>query len=146
MSRASICVMSARRAVSELSRCHAAICLMLIALPALGDTGAVDIDGDTVAVDGTHWRLAGINAPEIAHPEYGKLRGEPGGPEVAAFMAAAMRGHDVECVQRGRETSYERLVGYCAADGQDLGEMAVRAGWACDWRRVDREGPQAAAG
>ncbi len=83
------------------------------------------VDGDTLDVAGTRVRLNGLAAPE---------RGEPGGREATRFMVDAVRGETVSCQLKG-EQSYDRMIGVCFVDGEDLAALAVAAGVARDCPR-----------
>jgi endonuclease YncB( thermonuclease family) len=82
------------------------------------------IDGDTIIVEKTKIRLAGIDAPELDQP-YGKTS--------KWAMHALCKGH-VITVELTGETSHDRLVGVChLPDGRDLAAELVRQGLALDW-------------
>jgi endonuclease YncB( thermonuclease family) len=82
------------------------------------------IDGDTIIVERTKIRLAGIDAPELDQP-YGKTS--------KWAMHALCKGH-VITVELTGETSHDRLVGVCyLPDGRDLAAELVRQGLALDW-------------
>lgn len=84
------------------------------------------IDGDTVVIDQTHIRLAGIDAPEIDQP-YGR--------NAKQALIALCRGQVVTAVTDG-SSSYERAVATCRLeDGRDLSAEMVKAGLALDWRK-----------
>jgi endonuclease YncB( thermonuclease family) len=82
------------------------------------------IDGDTIIVEKTKIRLAGIDAPELDQP-YGKTS--------KWAMHALCKGH-VITVELTGETTHDRLVGACyLPDGRDLAAELVRQGLALDW-------------
>lgn len=115
----------------------AALALLLLASPALADAvgSPVVIDGDTLRFDKERVRLFGIDAPE------GKQSctrdGLPWlcGQEAAKYLRELVAGEYLSCEQKNRDR-YGRMVGVCTlADGRDLGEEMVRAGFALAYRR-----------
>jgi micrococcal nuclease len=87
------------------------------------------IDGDTIDINGTRIRLAGIDAPEMDHP-YGK--------SAKWALVKLCKGHKVRAVFDG-EQSYERTVATCyLPDGRDLSAEMVKAGMAIDWPKFSR--------
>ncbi len=88
---------------------------------------AVEVaDGDTIIAGGTHYRLWGIDAPELRQmcPD-----GWPAGAEARRALAALIGEHSVVCEPRGYDR-YRRIFGVCRIDGQDLGAIMVNAGMA----------------
>lgn len=80
-----------------------------------------------------HVRIAGIDAPELAH--FGSP-GQPGGKEALAWLTQRLDGRSVR-VHALRRDQYDRLVGTVAARGgwrvtrsADVGREMIRAGWA----------------
>ena len=87
------------------------------------------IDGDTIDINGTRIRLAGIDAPEMDHP-YGK--------NAKWTLVNLCKGHEVCAVFDG-EQSYERTVATCyLPDGRDLSAEMVKTGMAIDWPKFSR--------
>lgn len=84
------------------------------------------IDGDTIDINGTRIRLAGIDAPELDDP-YG---------QGAKFLLIRLcKGQVIRAVTEG-DQSYDRSVATCyLPDGRDLSAEMVRAGMAIDWRK-----------
>lgn len=82
-------------------------------------------DGDTIEVVGVPVRLNGVAAPEL---------GEPHGREAKKFMLNLVAGKTVRCKLNG-ERSYDRVIGVCYLDGQDIGASIIAAGLArdCHW-------------
>ncbi|MCG7574838.1 thermonuclease family protein [Phaeobacter sp. CNT1-3] len=70
-------------------------------------------------------RLNGVDAPEL------KTRA---GREAKRWMEKYLRGKSIECDLNGDRT-YDRWVGICYADGEDIGAAVIRAGHALDCRR-----------
>jgi micrococcal nuclease len=79
-------------------------------------------DGDTIEVGKIPIRLNGVSAPELK---------EPLGPQAKQFMRDLVNGKSVRCELTGAKT-YDRLVGTCYLDGQDVGEAVISAGLALD--------------
>lgn len=84
------------------------------------------IDGDTIDIDGTRLRLAGIDAPELDHPF---------GNQAKWAMVKLCKGQ-VITARILPELSYDRVVAQCfLPDGRDLAAELVRAGLALDWSK-----------
>jgi micrococcal nuclease len=76
------------------------------------------IDGDTVAVNGIHVRLKGVDAPELS---------QLSGIEAKRAMQVIV-GAWLTCELTGERT-YNRMVGWCRnAVGEDIGAEIIRAG------------------
>lgn len=87
------------------------------------------IDGDTIDINGTRVRLAGIDAPEIDQP-YGKT--------AKWALLNLCKGKEVRAVYDG-DQSYDRHVATCyLPDGRDLSAEMVKAGLAIDWPKFSR--------
>jgi micrococcal nuclease len=82
------------------------------------------IDGDTIAVDGLHIRLAGIDAPELDHPW---------GQQSKWALVKLCKGQTITARLKP-EMSHDRVVAECfLPDGRDLAAELVKAGLAIDW-------------
>jgi len=82
-------------------------------------------DGDTIEVGKIPIRLNGVSAPEMD---------EPLGSQSKAFMVNLVDGKNVRCELTGAKT-YDRLVGTCYLDGEDIGIAVIAAGLALDCPR-----------
>jgi micrococcal nuclease len=82
-------------------------------------------DGDTIEVGKIPIRLNGVSAPELD---------EPLGSVSKQFMLDLIDGKSVRCELTGAKT-YDRLVGTCFLDGQDIGAAVISAGLALDCPR-----------
>ena len=82
------------------------------------------VDGDTIDINGTRIRLAGIDAPELDHP-YGKT--------AKWTLVNLCKGHEVRAIFAG-DLSHDRTVATCLLpDRRDLSAEMVKAGMAIDW-------------
>ena len=82
-------------------------------------------DGDTIEVGKVPIRLNGVSAPELK---------EPLGPQSKQFMRNLVNGKHVRCELTGAKT-YDRFVGTCYIDGEDIGIAVIAAGLALDCPR-----------
>ncbi|MCP4327258.1 MAG: thermonuclease family protein [Alphaproteobacteria bacterium] len=82
-------------------------------------------DGDTIEVDGVPIRFEGVAAPELKE-RYGR--------ESKYFMVDLVSGKEVRCELTG-ERSYDRYIGNCFPDGEDIGALTIAAGLARDCPR-----------
>jgi endonuclease YncB( thermonuclease family) len=85
------------------------------------------IDGDTIVLDGTHWRLWGIDAPESRQT---CKDGWQAGVEAKHELEQLMAREPVRCEDRGHDR-YKRSIGLCRADGEDLGAETVSSNLRC---------------
>jgi micrococcal nuclease len=86
-------------------------------------------DADTIVVDGTPVRFQGVDAPEL------KTRA---GKDAKRWTVNYLRGKKVTCDLTG-ERSYDRYIGVCYANGQDIGAAVIAAGHALDCARYSGE-------
>lgn len=102
-------------------------CLTAGAIAGLASAHAQTVtDGDTIKLNGTTYRIWGIDAPETRQA---CADGWPAGIEANRKMAELVTGRTVTCEPRDRDR-YGRIVALCRADGQDLGAAMVSAGMA----------------
>ena len=83
-------------------------------------------DVDTIVVGDIPIRLNGLDGPELSEPQ---------GKEARTWLVRLLNKSTVKCLLNG-ETSYDRVIGVCYLfDGTDIGELAVRNGYARDCAR-----------
>jgi endonuclease YncB( thermonuclease family) len=109
----------------------AALALML-ATPAFGQTAT---DGDTIKLNGTKWRLWGIDAPELHQSCADSWQA---GVEAKRTLERLIAAGPVQCEDRGRDR-YSRSIGLCRAGGRDLGADMVSAGMAWAFTRYSSD-------
>lgn len=98
---------------------------------AMAATGATRvIDGDTVEIEGTTFRLSGIDAPELGQPCVNSEGVSFDCGEVARRgLEAAIGGRQVSCSAETRDV-YQRPVALCVVGDVDLSEEMVTLGYA----------------
>ena len=95
-------------------------------------------EGDTVrCADGTRVRLAAVDAPEITACRKGRACAPGDGQEAKRVLAQLVGDQNLSC--RATGTSYNRLVAWCSARGQDLSCAMWRGGYAIRLKQFDRE-------
>lgn len=92
-------------------------------------------DGDTIKLNGTNYRLWGIDAPESRQL---CSDGWPGGRAATTYIRALIKYHAVTCEDRSHDR-YGRTIALCRADGQDIQAAMVRAGMAWAFVRYSRD-------
>jgi len=105
------------------------VLVLLATLPARGE------DANAIRVDGTTYRLEGIDAPEADQNcinEDGELYpcGRRAWEELKKFIAS----RPIKCVDLRADSAYpKRRIGQCSAEGIDLQHWLVLQGWALDF-------------
>lgn len=90
------------------------------------------IDGDTFVFNGERVRLAGIDAPELSQICTDKATGDtiPCGKAARAFLVRVLKGAKINCDRIAHRDKYDRPVTRCYANGRDIAQSLVEAGWA----------------
>ena len=111
--------------------------LLLFAGPVAAQQAGV-VDGDTVRVDGTLYRLHGVDAPE--KNQVCRRNGTDWlcGQEAAAYLRKLVADRPVRCRERDRDR-YGRIVAVCWAGGLELNREIVRAGLAWAYTAYARD-------
>jgi endonuclease YncB( thermonuclease family) len=88
------------------------------------------IDGDTIEINQTTYRLHGIDAPEAGQTCANNKGGRwKCGKDAIAALEELVIGHEVSCDNRGLD-DYDRVIAVCTADGVDLNAQMVNQGLA----------------
>jgi len=82
-------------------------------------------DIDTIVVGGTPVRFDGVDGPETS---------TEAGREAKRWLERLLKGKTISCILNGQR-SYDRMVGTCYVDGEDLSAMVIAAGHALDCPR-----------
>lgn len=99
--------------------------LISILLPAAATADIRVVDGDTLEVDGTIYRLNGIDAPE-----HGQKCGDWAcGVAATNALAEMVKGRDVSCDPIS-EDGYGRVIATCFVNGRDIGAEMIDKGLA----------------
>jgi endonuclease YncB( thermonuclease family) len=120
-----------------------AIRLALLALGLAGPALAAGpelrvLDGDTIKIGRTNYRLHGIDAPEKTQLCQKDNVDWLCGQEAAAYLRTLIGRQTVTCTEMAKDHSrdrYGRVVAVCQAGGVDLNRAMVRAGLA--WAYLD---------
>lgn len=108
----------------------AALAALLWPPPASFSGRAAAVDADTLRIGDTRIRLLGLDAVELDQTCTDAAgRPWPCGREARSFLAGLTTGETTICAADGRDR-YRRVLAHCSAEGADLGEQIVRAGWA----------------
>lgn len=119
--RVNLLVMRLKRSMSK--AVLSALLLGTLPGPSLAETRVVD--GDTLEVDGTIYRLNGIDAPE-----HGQSCGDwRCGQAATEALVDIVKGKDITC-DAIEEDGYGRVVATCFAGGSDIGADLVDKGMA----------------
>ena len=110
--------------------------ILVIALAAATSASAQTriVDGDTLDLDGTRYRIEGIDAPEAGQRCNGTSRPWNCGEAATDKLAEIVSGHDIRCTPLGTD-GRGRVLATCTADGRDIGETMVLSGLAWAFTR-----------
>jgi len=108
---------------------------MTLSSPSLSQPRPEVIDGDTLRLSGTTWRIHGIDAPEA---KQSCADGWRAGLEATRALFRLIGGRVVACSEVTKDR-YGRSVGRCSADGRDIGAQMVRDGFAWAFVRYSLE-------
>lgn len=102
---------------------------LIVANTSFSFAGTQIVDGDTIDLDGTRYRLNGIDAPE-----YGQKCNKPSGTwpcgkKAVEVIAALTEGQAVKC-EPIIEDGFGRTVATCYVNGADIGAQLVEMGLA----------------
>jgi endonuclease YncB( thermonuclease family) len=92
-------------------------------------------DGDTLTVDGTKYRLNGIDAPEFNQVCLDEKGQEWNcGLAVRDALAKLIANRAVQCEDKGPDKVHrDRRIGICTFEGMELNKWLVREGWAVNF-------------
>lgn len=106
---------------------------LVICAPAFAGEPSV-LDGDTIRMGATTYRLHGIDSPEKAQTCLRDGVEWLCGQEAAGYLRSLVAGRQVTCEQKDRDR-YGRIVAVCRAGEIELNREMVRAGLAWAYRK-----------
>jgi len=90
-------------------------------------------DGDSIKIKGERIRLVGIDAPETAQTCLDEQKKDhPCGRLATQYLASLINNRPVTCRWHERDR-YNRILGACQADNDDLNKLMVENGWAVSY-------------
>lgn len=99
----------------------------------ISQTGITTVhDGDTIRVNDKKYRIYGIDAPELTQKCSSSSGRWACGEKARDYLISLIGDKQVSCTNEGK--SYDRIVGRCFIENQDLGEQMVLAGYALAYR------------
>jgi len=104
-----------------------AVLFLFLASPAVSEVFVVD--GDTLGLNGTRYRIDGIDAPEAGQKCNSNTGTWACGKAATERISSLVLGQTVTC-QPVKQDGYGRTIATCFANGQDIGEMMVLQGMA----------------
>ena len=113
----------ARRIGNRPPSCWLTFAVVILALPAAAQT---IVDGDTIKLEGTTYRLYGVDAAE---KEQTCTDGWAAGRAAISYLRDLVQDHEVACKAVAKGHSGPTLA-LCTVDGEDLGAAMVAAGMA----------------
>lgn len=99
-------------------------------------------DGDTIAIQGQHIRLKGMDTPETQQNCQLQGKDYACGRSATAALRKLIGRQTVTCTSEGRDR-YNRILGFCKAGEIDLNRTLVEQGWAVAYGLYQREEAQA---
>jgi endonuclease YncB( thermonuclease family) len=107
-------------------------------LPCPALSGEVRVsDGDTLKIDGERIRLWGMDAPELGQKCKRQGVSYDCGITAREVLISLIGKTRPEC-EKVNTDRYRRTVARCFVDGEDLGGLMVREGWALDYKRYSK--------
>ena len=100
---------------------------------------AVVTDGDTIKISNKKIRLHGIDAPEKKQNCTKNLKEYNCGVVATEALIKKIGKNVVKCLTQKNKDRYNRFIGVCFADQEDLNKWMVRNGYAIAYRRYSKD-------
>ena len=100
---------------------------------------AVVIDGDTIKISNKKIRLHGIDAPEKKQNCTKNLKEYNCGVVATEALIKKIGKNVVKCLTQKNKDRYNRFIGVCFADQEDLNKWMVRNGYAIAYSRYSKD-------
>lgn len=95
-------------------------------------------DGDTLKIQGEPVRMDGIDAPEASQMCIKDGQAYPCGWQASEVLRSRISGSEVICRYSDRD-QYQRIVGTCFVESENLSHWIVRNGWALAYRKYSTD-------
>ena len=96
-------------------------------------------DGDTVKILNNRIRLHGIDAPERNQKCVKKLKEYNCGTVATNALIKKIKKRAVKCMIQGNKDRYNRFIGVCFIEQENLNKWMVRNGYAVAYRRYSKD-------
>jgi len=100
---------------------------------------AVVTDGDTIKISNKKIRLYGIDAPEKKQNCTKNLKEYNCGVVATEALIKKIGKNLVKCLTQKNKDRYNRFIGICFVDQEDLNKWMVRNGYAIAYRRYSKD-------
>ena len=100
---------------------------------------AVVTDGDTIKISNKKIRLYGIDAPEKKQNCTKNLKEYNCGVVATEMLIKKINKNIVKCLTQKNKDRYNRFIGICFVDQEDLNKWMVRNGYAIAYRRYSKD-------
>lgn len=99
---------------------------------------AIPVDGDTLRIGDSSFRLFGIDAPERDQTCFRNGSEWPCGIDSSLHLARLVAGKSVRCLPLGKD-AYGRTLARCDVIGQELNQAMVESGYATAFRKYSND-------
>lgn len=115
------------------------ITLLFFSLTSVGKAEVQVVDGDTLKLNETTYRLHGIDAPEYGQ-KCNKLNGKtwPCGKQATEVLGDLILGKRIACEPKEND-GYGRVIAVCYADGENLNAYMIQNGLAWAFRKYSND-------
>lgn len=114
------------------------VAVLIMFAPIVAFSADVTItDADTIKIDGTTYRLWGIDAPEMGQQCENDGNYYDCG-DLARMGLVAFLADDVPTCEKVATDRYKRVVARCSVEGLDIGSWLVNRGLALDYARYSK--------
>jgi|TARA_B110000211_G_C13897280_1_gene472294 endonuclease YncB( thermonuclease family) len=96
-------------------------------------------DGDTIKISNNRIRLHGIDAPERNQKCVKKLKEYNCGTVATNALIKKIKKRAVKCMIQGNKDRYNRFIGVCFIEQENLNKWMVRNGYAVAYRRYSKD-------
>jgi micrococcal nuclease len=92
------------------------------------------IDGDTIDIRGERVRIANLDAPDVGSHAKCQLEQRRGAAAKATAIRLVRSAANIRVAERTGTDRYGRTLALVELDGQDFGDLMIRAGQGRPWR------------